>query len=264
MENEFNPFVSVYPQSRYSSECYRNPILCFSVESVQEKIHPIFCRNRIVRRWWVEDVFWIGFQAPWVTSTMWYQMHDVLTGDRKSDTTWPPGSSWSRSKQTTPHPVCPSGISATCWEDKNWFYLFIFSLCRATPTAYGTSQARGRIEAIAASLHHSSWQHWIFNPLSEASDQTCILMDASQICFCWAMVGTAGFFVFFKCALQNVISSSAWWEFAHVCTHVSLCTLSWACFFPPWCGWEGFYIVLIFGENFFFLFFFLGPHLWHM
>ena len=33
-------------------------------------------------------------------------------------------------------------------------------------------------------LHHSSWQHQILNPLSEASHQTCILMDTSQICFC--------------------------------------------------------------------------------
>ena len=26
-------------------------------------------------------------------------------------------------------------------------------------------------------LHHSSWQHWILNPLSVARDRTCILMD---------------------------------------------------------------------------------------
>ena len=32
-------------------------------------------------------------------------------------------------------------------------------------------------------LHHSSWQHWILNPLSEAGDRTCILMDTSQIGF---------------------------------------------------------------------------------
>ena len=33
-------------------------------------------------------------------------------------------------------------------------------------------------------LHHSSRQHWILNPLSEARDQTCILMDTSQVCYC--------------------------------------------------------------------------------
>ena len=32
-------------------------------------------------------------------------------------------------------------------------------------------------------LHHSSQQHQIFNPLSKARGQTCVLMDASQICF---------------------------------------------------------------------------------
>ena len=31
------------------------------------------------------------------------------------------------------------------------------------------------------SLHHSSWQHQILNPLIEARDQTCILMDASWV-----------------------------------------------------------------------------------
>ena len=30
-------------------------------------------------------------------------------------------------------------------------------------------------------LHHSSQQPWILKPLSEARDQTFILMDASQI-----------------------------------------------------------------------------------
>ena len=38
-------------------------------------------------------------------------------------------------------------------------------------------------------LHKSSWQHQILNPLSEARDWTCLLMGASQICFCWAMMG---------------------------------------------------------------------------
>ena len=30
-------------------------------------------------------------------------------------------------------------------------------------------------------LRHSSQQRWILNPLSEATDQTWVLMDASQI-----------------------------------------------------------------------------------
>ena len=31
-------------------------------------------------------------------------------------------------------------------------------------------------------LHHSSQQSHTLNPLSEARDQTCILMDTSQVC----------------------------------------------------------------------------------
>ena len=38
-------------------------------------------------------------------------------------------------------------------------------------------------------LHHSSWQCQIFNPLSEARDQTHVLMDTSQIHFCCTTMG---------------------------------------------------------------------------
>ena len=65
-------------------------------------------------------------------------------------------------------------------------YIYI-CLFRAVPTAYGGSQARGPISAAAAGLHtshiamqglsrihdlqyHSSQQHQILNPLSEARD----------------------------------------------------------------------------------------------
>ena len=64
--------------------------------------------------------------------------------------------------------------------------------------AYEGSQARDRIRATAAGhshshsnegysfvcdLHHIPWQPRILNPLSEARDQTCVLMDPSQIRF---------------------------------------------------------------------------------
>ena len=72
-------------------------------------------------------------------------------------------------------------------------FLFPF---RATLAAYVSAQARGRIGSTAAGLHHghavgdpshvcdlghSLWQRWILNPLSEARDRTCILMDTSQV-----------------------------------------------------------------------------------
>ena len=87
-----------------------------------------------------------------------------------------------------------------------WYTFFWSFYFRALPSAYGGSQARGRIEAVPPSLHHShsntrsvlhlpptprgSWQHWKLNPLSKARDQTCVLIDASQIRFHWAMMGT--------------------------------------------------------------------------
>ena len=80
--------------------------------------------------------------------------------------------------------------------------------------AYGGSQARGRIGAVAAkptlgpqqrriraasvtntaatamwgpshicNLHHSSRQHWILNPLSKARDRTHVLVETSWILF---------------------------------------------------------------------------------
>ena len=39
-------------------------------------------------------------------------------------------------------------------------------------------------------LHHGSQQHQILNLVSEAGGQTRILMDTSQIRFCWATTGT--------------------------------------------------------------------------
>ena len=39
-------------------------------------------------------------------------------------------------------------------------------------------------------LHHSSQQHQILNPLSEARDGTRVLLDTSQVCYCWVMTGT--------------------------------------------------------------------------
>ena len=80
-----------------------------------------------------------------------------------------------------------------------FYYLFIslsiyFFIFRTTTVTYGSSQARGWIGAAPAGLHHShsnagskphlqlhhrSWQCQILIPLSEARDQTHILMDTS-------------------------------------------------------------------------------------
>ena len=81
---------------------------------------------------------------------------------------------------------------------KGTFFFFLF---RAVPTAHGSSQVRSltraRLPAYATAtatpdpsrshicnLHHSSEQCRILNPLSRARDQTCILMDISQVPYC--------------------------------------------------------------------------------
>ena len=79
-----------------------------------------------------------------------------------------------------------------------FYFLFFLSFClfRAEHMAYGGSQAMGLIGTTAAGLHHShsntgtephlrlhhsSWQRWILNPLSEARDQTHNLMDPHRV-----------------------------------------------------------------------------------
>ena len=73
-----------------------------------------------------------------------------------------------------------------------FFFFFFF---RATHAAYGGSQARGPVGAVAPGLPtampdlscvwdlcYSSAQ-WIFNPLKEFRDGTCILMVTRQILY---------------------------------------------------------------------------------
>ena len=38
--------------------------------------------------------------------------------------------------------------------------------------------------SLICNLHHSSQQHQILKPLSAARDQTCIILDTSQVCYC--------------------------------------------------------------------------------
>ena len=113
--------------------------------------------------------------------------------------------------------------------------VFCFFFCllffRAAPAAYGGSQARGPIGSTAASLcqshsnarskqhlqptpqsligditaaglYHSSWQGWILNPLSKVRDRTCILMDTSQVCYCWAKRELPFYIIIFNVELK--------------------------------------------------------------
>ena len=91
----------------------------------------------------------------------------------------------------------------------SFFLSFFFSLFRAAPTAYGSSQARGPIGATAACLQHSHKNYdihyqipatsstyttapgnQILNPLSKAWDRTHISLDPSWVCYHRAVSGT--------------------------------------------------------------------------
>ena len=74
-----------------------------------------------------------------------------------------------------------------------FFWLFVIVLVFLGPHSQHMEVpklGRGPTGATAASLHHSSRQHQILNPMSGASDGTRILMGASQVRYCWATMGT--------------------------------------------------------------------------
>ena len=71
--------------------------------------------------------------------------------------------------------------------------------------AYATAIASPDLSRVC-NLHHSSWQCWVLNPLSELRDWTCTLMDTSQIHFCWATSGTPVYLLFLrKCQTTSEI-----------------------------------------------------------
>ena len=59
-------------------------------------------------------------------------------------------------------------------------------------------------------LHLSSQRRWMSDPLRKARDRTCVLMDTSWVCFCWATMGTPRLF------------------FLHRITFTSLSKIRWA------------------------------------
>ena len=77
-----------------------------------------------------------------------------------------------------------------------FFFFFSFGLFMATSVAYGSSQARDRMEAAAAQPIAQPQQYQIraasvtyttariLIPLSEARDRTYILMDTSGVHYC--------------------------------------------------------------------------------
>ena len=83
---------------------------------------------------------------------------------------------------------------------KNFFFFFFFLLFWVTLLACRSSQYSGCMwdPNCVCNLHHSSQQHQILNPLSEARDGTRILMNTSHIPFhCATRMPWRTFFFFF-------------------------------------------------------------------
>ena len=92
--------------------------------------------------------------------------------------------------------------NSTC-STQPFFFFFFFGLFRAAPAHVEVPRLGVESELLlptyttarsdpshVCDLHHSSQQHWIFNPLSRARDRTQVLMDTSWVCYCWATMGT--------------------------------------------------------------------------
>ena len=70
------------------------------------------------------------------------------------------------------------------------FVCFVFCRLRAAPWAYWGSQARVRIGAVAAGLHHSSWQRRILTLWARPGIKPATSWFLVRFCFCCATTGT--------------------------------------------------------------------------
>ena len=116
--------------------------------------------------------------------------------------------------------------------------------------------------------NHSSWQCWMLNLLSKARDWTCVLMDTSQIRFCWVTMGTPcvvyfyiSCFGFFKKFLFPFCLSSLFrvpttciLDFFSIFSHRSLRLCSLLNFFP-FCVPTEWYLLMYFCSHQLFCFF---------
>ena len=98
-------------------------------------------------------------------------------------------------------------------------------------------------------LHRSSQQHQILNPLSETRDRTSILINTSQIYFCWATMAT-----------PDIKFNINTWSLKRK-NNLNDKKYSWYLYI--------FYLKCYVMKNspvfgFVFVFCFLGPHPWHM
>ena len=103
----------------------------------------------------------------------------------------------------------------------------------ATPAAYGGSQARGRIGATAAGLHHNSQQCQILNPLGKARDRTRNFMVLSQIRFRYTTTGTPCTYTLKSVRLRYPLEFLLW------CNEIGSISGVLGRWRDPWPGTEG-------------------------
>ena len=98
-----------------------------------------------------------------------------------------------------------------------FFFLGLHIWCMGVPRLGVKSELQLPASATAiatpgpscmCNLHHSSGQCWILNPLTRARDQTQILMDTSQVRYCWTTTGTPLVFYFLMAA--SLAHGSSW------------------------------------------------------
>ena len=134
-------------------------------------------------RWWGDTGGWEEQEDRWVSPSClwaimgWLTRRDLLGGSSR----------W----------CTRAGLSFSFFLSFFSFFLFFFfQLFRAMPAACGvtaTTYTTATATQDLGDLHHSSWQHWILNPLSNAKDRTYDLMVTSQIHLHWATMGTPPF-----------------------------------------------------------------------
>ena len=97
----------------------------------------------------------------------------------------------------------------------NFFFFSLLFLFRAATMACGSSQARGSNRSCSCQPNPQPQQRWIFNPLSEARDRTCVLMDTSRVHCHWATMGIPHTFFNYLGFLRTTMCLENDWGFVN-------------------------------------------------
>ena len=99
--------------------------------------------------------------------------------------------------------------------------------------AYTTATATWDL-SHSCNLRHSSWQGQILNPLSKARDLTWVLMDCSQVRYCWATTGT----------LATCFSFIYTYIYIHIHICIYMCICIYICIYMYMCIYMYIYVYM--------------------